>query len=63
MKKLLTVVCLSGLLSVPSVVFAEASWYGSLRSGILSDKGTTGVGMYSAPLAGASRDPAKFPKG
>ena len=44
MKKLLTVVCLSGLLSVPSVVFAEASWYGSLRSGILSDGGTTGVG-------------------
>ena len=42
MKKLLTVVCLSGLLSVPSVVFAEASWYGSLRSGIKAS-GTTGV--------------------
>ena len=37
MKKLLTVVCLSGLLSVPSVVFAEASWYGSLRAGIKAD--------------------------
>ena len=42
MKKLLTVVCLSGLLSVPSVVFAEASWYGSLRAGI-NVAGTTGV--------------------
>ena len=42
MKKLLTIVCLSGLLSVPSVVFAEASWYGSLRAGINSS-GTTGV--------------------
>jgi hypothetical protein len=36
MKKLLTVVCLSGLLSVPSVVFAEASWYGSLRAALKS---------------------------
>ena len=42
MKKLLTVVCLSGLLSVPSVVFAEASWYGSLRAGI-SSSGQAGV--------------------
>ena len=45
MKKLLTVVCLSGLLSVPSVVFAEASWYGSLRAGIQSSS-TTGVADY-----------------
>ena len=42
MKKLLTVVCLSGLLSVPSVVFAEASWYGSLRAGVKSGA-TAGV--------------------
>ena len=42
MKKLLTIVCLSGLLSVPSVVFAEASWYGSLRAGIKTSD-TTGV--------------------
>ena len=34
MKKLLTVTCLAGLLSVPSVVFAEASWYGSIRAGV-----------------------------
>ncbi len=35
-------------LSVPSVVFAEASWYGSLRAGILSQDGQTGVGdIYS----------------
>ncbi len=32
MKKLFTVTLLAGLLSMPSVVFAEASWYGSLRS-------------------------------
>ena len=42
MKKLLTVVCLSGLLSVPSVVFAEAGWYGSLRVGVTSS-GTAGL--------------------
>ena len=60
MKKLLTVVCLSGLLSVPSVVFAEASWYGSLRSGILLQ---AQLEYPMAAHAGASRDPAKFPKG
>ena len=44
MKKLLTIVCLSGLLSVPSVVFAEASWYGSLRGAIGSNAdGQTGI--------------------
>ena len=46
MKKLLTVVCLSGLLSVPSVVFAQedggASWYGILHAGINS-AATAGV--------------------
>ena len=34
MKKLFTVSLLAGLLSMPSIVLAEASWYGSLRSGI-----------------------------
>ena len=44
MKKLLTVVCLSGLLSVPSVVFAEASWYGRIAVGVESNAaGMTGV--------------------
>ena len=46
MKKLLTVVCLSGLLSVPSVVFAQEdggpSWYGTLHTGITSSA-TAGV--------------------
>ena len=37
MKKLLTVSLLGVLLSIPSVVFAEASWYGSIRAGIESD--------------------------
>jgi len=36
MKKLLTVSLLGVLLSIPSVVFAEASWYGSIRAGIAS---------------------------
>ena len=48
MKKLLTVVCLSGLLSVPSVVFAEEhggpSWYGSLRGSVGSNAaGQSGI--------------------
>ena len=37
MKKLLTVSLLGVLLSIPSVVFAEASWYGSIRTGIESN--------------------------
>ena len=36
MKKLLSVSLLGVLLSIPSVVFAEASWYGSIRTGIES---------------------------
>ena len=36
MKKLITVSLLAGLLSVPTVVFAEASWYGSIRAGVSS---------------------------
>ena len=31
MKKLMTILVLAGVLSVPSAVFAEATWYGSLR--------------------------------
>ena len=34
MRKLLITLALAGSLSVPSVVFAEASWYGSLRAGL-----------------------------
>ena len=34
MKKLFTVSLLAGLLSMPSIVFAEASWYGSIRGGV-----------------------------
>ena len=34
MKKLLVTLALAGTLSAPSVVFAEANWYGSLRGGI-----------------------------
>ena len=36
MKKLITVSLLAGLLSLPTVVFAEASWYGSIRAGVSS---------------------------
>ena len=49
MKKLLTVSLLGVLLSLPSVVFAEASWYGSIRAGIESDDGNnTGVQSYAS---------------
>ena len=44
MKKLITVSLLGALLSIPSVVFAEASWYGSIRTGVASnDENMTGV--------------------
>ena len=65
MKKLLTVVCLSGLLSVPSVVFAQEdggpSWYGTLHTGITS-AATAGV-VDAEAQNGASEGLAKFPKG
>ena len=34
MKKLIAVMAFAGVLSVPSVIFADASWYGSLRGGV-----------------------------
>ena len=49
MKKLLTVSLLGVLLSIPSVVFAEASWYGSIRAGLESDAtNSTGVQSYAS---------------
>ena len=42
MKKLLVTLALAGTLSVPSVVFAEANWYGSLRGGVASTGGVEG---------------------
>ena len=47
MKKLLTVSLLGVLLSIPSVVFAEASWYGSIRTGVESS-GDTGVADFTS---------------
>ena len=47
MKKLLTVSLLGVLLSIPSVVFAEASWYGSIRTGI-EDTSSTGVADFGS---------------
>ena len=43
MRKLLVTLALAGTLSVPSVVFAEANWYGSLRSGLKFSDGDTKV--------------------
>ena len=43
MKKLVTVMAFAAVLSVPSVVFAEASWYGSLRTGVDSSDGNVSV--------------------
>ncbi len=34
MKKLIAVMAFAGVLSVPSVILADASWYGSLRGGV-----------------------------
>ena len=42
MRKLLVTLALAGTLSVPSVVFAEASWYGSLRGGLQAGGGADG---------------------
>ena len=44
MKDLLAVSLVAVLLSIPSAVFAEASWYGSIRTGVESnDENDTGV--------------------
>ena len=43
MKKLLVTLALAGTLSVPSVVFAEANWYGSLRIGVQSSDSTISI--------------------
>ena len=44
MKKVLTVSLLGLLLSIPSTIYAQASWYGSIRTGIESnDLNNTGV--------------------
>ena len=43
MKKLFTVSLLAGLLSMPSIVLAEASWYGSIRAGVQSNAHNTGT--------------------
>ena len=49
MKKLFTVWLLGLVLSIPSVVFAEASWYGSIRTGIESDHSNdTGVADFAS---------------
>ncbi len=41
MKKLISILVFAGLLGVPSAVFAEASWYGSLRGGVEFGGGST----------------------
>ena len=41
MKKKLLALALAGLLTAPSVVLAEATWYGSFRAGISSSSGNT----------------------
>ena len=43
MRKLLVTLALAGTLSIPSVVFAEASWYGSLRAGLKSSESKISV--------------------
>ena len=43
MRQLFLTLALAGALSLPSVVFAEATWYGSLRAGIESSEGNISV--------------------
>jgi len=43
MKILIALLSIAGTLSVPSVVFAEANWYGSLRAGVESSDGNIAV--------------------
>ena len=43
MKKLCLVLGLAGLLSMPSIVFGEATWYGSFRGGVESADGSSHV--------------------
>ena len=43
MKILIALLSIAGALSVPSVVFAEANWYGSLRAGVESSDGNIAV--------------------
>jgi len=43
MKKLMAILVLAGVLSIPSAVFAEASWYGSLRAGVKSSDSNVAV--------------------
>ena len=47
MKKSFLVFALAGLLSLPSVVLAEASWYGSIRAGWQNDE-TQGLANYGS---------------
>lgn len=39
----MAILVLAGVLSVPSAVFAEANWYGSLRAGVKSSNSNIGV--------------------
>ena len=49
MRKLLTVSLLGLLLSIPSTVLAQASWYGSIRTGVESnDENNTGVADFDS---------------
>ena len=49
MRKLLTVSLLGALMSMPSAVLAQASWYGSIRTGIESDdSNNTGVADFDS---------------
>ena len=54
MKKLFTVLLLGLVSSIPSVVFAEASWYGSIRTGVSSAPGEDVFGDPTPAKTGVS---------
>jgi len=61
MKKVLTVSLLGVLLSIPLTIYAEASWYGSIRTGVESnDLNDTGVADFASRWA--SRVRARCPR-
>ena len=48
MKKKLLALALAGLLTAPSVVLAQATWYGSFRAGIDANKGNTTLNSFGS---------------
>ena len=62
MKKLIAVMAFAGVLSVPSVLLADAVWYGSLRGSVVFGGDKDGRSSSGGSHAGASKVRAKYRK-